>query len=172
MRRLRRRALVLALVSAAFAAGAAHARVPPRAFDIVCESRDRRDAWCPSPQPIGRVELRDRLSDTRCEQDRTWGWSASGIWVTGGCRARFRVTPARYAQSGHGPGGGRLVRCESFRDRPARCRVDFRISHAEVRRRLSDARCEYGRSWGVDGKAIWVDQGCRADFLVFRRSTR
>jgi hypothetical protein len=161
--------LALVLVPVLIAANVAGARVIPRSFDVVCESHGRRDAWCPTPQPIGRVELRDRLSSARCVKYETWGWSASGIWVTGGCRARFRVTPAGYAESGHGRGGGRIVRCESVGDRPARCRLDFPIGRAEVHRRLSDAPCERGYSWGVDDRAIWVDQGCRADFLVFRR---
>ncbi len=35
-------------------------------------------------------------------------------------------------------------------------------------KRLSDARCVEGQSWGQRGDRIWVDQGCRARFEVTR----
>lgn len=30
----------------------------------------------------------------------------------------------------------------------------------------SDARCTQGSTWGYDNRGIWVDRGCRADFIV------
>src|SRR4051794_26513099 len=33
-------------------------------------------------------------------------------------------------------------------------------------RQLSDARCVEGRTWGWDNRGIWVDRGCRAEFLI------
>ena len=33
-------------------------------------------------------------------------------------------------------------------------------------RQRSDARCQQGYSWGYDGRGIWVDRGCRADFSI------
>ena len=30
----------------------------------------------------------------------------------------------------------------------------------------SRERCRSNVSWGFDDKSIWVDQGCRAEFLV------
>jgi hypothetical protein len=35
-------------------------------------------------------------------------------------------------------------------------------------KRLSDARCIEGQSWGQRGDRVWVDQGCRARFEVTR----
>lgn len=33
----------------------------------------------------------DRVNGGECVQGRTWGWDRNAIWVTEGCRARFRV---------------------------------------------------------------------------------
>jgi len=37
----------------------------------------------------------------------------------------------------------------------------------EVYRQLSNSRCVYGQSWGVDSGRVWVDRGCRAQFAVY-----
>ena len=59
-----------------------------------------------------------------------------------------------------------VVTCESYGGRRQTCRVDTR---GEVRlvRRLSDASCVRGRSWGVTNGGVWVDDGCRAQFAVY-----
>lgn len=36
----------------------------------------------------------------------------------------------------------------------------------EVARQLSHSPCQWGRSWGVDRGRVWVNRGCRAEFLV------
>jgi hypothetical protein len=36
----------------------------------------------------------------------------------------------------------------------------------ELYRQLSEARCRYGSSWGYDRKGIWVDKGCRGEFVI------
>lgn len=37
------------------------------------------------------VRVERQISNTRCEQGRTWGYNRAGIWVDGGCEAVFRV---------------------------------------------------------------------------------
>lgn len=37
------------------------------------------------------VRVERQISNTRCEQGRTWGFNRAGIWVDGGCEAVFRV---------------------------------------------------------------------------------
>lgn len=41
---------------------------------------------------------------------------------------------------------------------------------ADVRliRQRSKSQCVRGRTWGVGRNGIWVDRGCRADFVVSR----
>lgn len=35
-----------------------------------------------------------------------------------------------------------------------------------LQRQISGAECIQDRSWGVDDRGLWVDHGCRAEFLV------
>jgi len=62
-------------------------------------------------------------------------------------------------------GRDQIVRCESSGKRERYCKVNTRRG-VELYRQLSKARCRYGSSWGYDRKGIWVDEGCRADFLI------
>ena len=62
--------------------------------------------------------------------------------------------------------GAREVRCESRNEREQFCRVDTRGGVRIVDQR-SDAPCNYGRTWGYDRRGIWVERGCRADFVVY-----
>ena len=57
---------------------------------VRCESQDNHQRRC--NVAVGRgVDIVRQLSDTRCVQGQTWGWDRSGVWVTGGCRAEFRI---------------------------------------------------------------------------------
>ena len=58
-----------------------------------------------------------------------------------------------------------LVTCESRSGDRQICRVDTGGSVA-VRRQLSSTNCVEGRNWGYSRSAIWVSNGCRAQFLV------
>lgn len=145
---------------------------------ITCESEKGRQQTCSAGMYIGRAEVAQRLSDTPCQLGRTWGYSGNNIWVNQGCRAQFRV----YAQGGGGynpnnggwNGGGNnngnstLVICESQDGSRRRCNVGFPIQKAEIAERYSDVRCQKGQTWGVNGQNLWVDQGCRAKFRVYR----
>jgi hypothetical protein len=58
------------------------------------------------------------------------------------------------------------VVCESTDGRRHRCAADT-LGQITLGRQLSRrARCVQGRTWGYDSDAIWVDRGCRAEFLV------
>jgi hypothetical protein len=62
-------------------------------------------------------------------------------------------------------GRDQIVRCESEGKKERYCRVDTRRG-VELYRQHSKSRCRYGSSWGYDRRGIWVDNGCRADFLI------
>lgn len=68
---------------------------------------------------------------------------------------------------GNYPGDGytSTIRCESENQRTRHCNVDTR-GGVRLSRRLSDASCVEGRSWGYDRRGIWVSRGCRAEFVV------
>ncbi|MCA3721768.1 DUF3011 domain-containing protein [Phenylobacterium sp.] len=70
------------------------APAPPVRADsfVTCASQDYRRNWCPVYSQ-GRVWLDRQYSGGRgaCVEGSTWGRDRRGIWVDGGCRARFRV---------------------------------------------------------------------------------
>ena len=68
-------------------------------------------------------------------------------------------TPAVFAE---------ILRCESDYGHRRECRFegDGRI---ELSRQISRTACIEGRTWGKEGRhTVWVSDGCRADFHVFR----
>ena len=54
--------------------------------------------------------------------------------------------------------------CASNDDRRRRCDWNERWGAPRLVEQISDSRCIQGRTWGYDGDAIWVDNGCRARF--------
>ncbi|WP_426164758.1 DUF3011 domain-containing protein [Sandarakinorhabdus sp. DWP1-3-1] len=139
---------------------------------VTCESRDYQPARC-AADTRGGVRI-TRLRGGQCVQGQTWGFDRGGIWVNRGCRADFIVGGSFAGGGGGYPGGGypgggggygQVVECSSRNYRPARCPAMIRRG-AEVERVLG-GECIQGRSWGWDGGAIWVNNGCRARFRVF-----
>lgn len=141
-----------------------------------CESRDLRPSYCRA-DIRGRVILVDQVSRNPCIEGRTWGIDGRGIWVAEGCRGNFAIIyggrgrggdrglPDPYPAYG-GPRGSYAIRCESRGGDFRHCRVRVRGA-VEIQRQLSDARCDYGRTWGYDRNGVWVNGGCRADFVVY-----
>jgi len=61
----------------------------------------------------------------------------------------------------------RSIVCESQNGRYKFCSADTR-GGVELRRQLSNAGCNFNRSWGYDRYRIWVDRGCRGEFEIKR----
>jgi len=57
------------------------------------------------------------------------------------------------------------VICESDRNAEAICRTNTRNGVALVRS-FGRERCVIGRNWGYDRDAIWVADGCKAEFAI------
>ncbi len=131
---------------------------------VRCESDQGRTRTCAIPSR-GDVRLLRQLSRARCTEGYSWGHERNAIWVSRGCRAEFEV----YGR-GHGWGGGwnsggygQTFRCESDRGRDRYCSADNRRG-VQLVRQLSRAPCIEGRTWGRDGRGVWVSGGCRAEF--------
>ena len=146
---------------------------------VYCASNDNRFARC--QVPWRDAELMQQSSKTRCIRDQTWGFDRNGIWVDRGCRGQFAPARGGWPPYG-GPGpqrppgwGGRppqqvQVRCESHGGNYQRCPVELRRDDSvRMANQRSSADCREGRSWGWLRDGIWVDRGCRADFVVERR---
>lgn len=55
---------------------------------IVCESWQFQPKRCPTD--VFRRPQVDVIAGN-CQQGQTWGWDRGGVWVNGGCRARFQI---------------------------------------------------------------------------------
>lgn len=127
------------------------------AYPVTCESRDGRRRECAIRAPSS-VELEESLGGAECVPGSTWGASGTTLWVEGGCRAVFRISPVAawppYTLS-----------CDSEEGRRRECEIRaggrVRLLH-----RNSRAECVQGRSWDYHGTLLWVDRGCRAVFEV------
>ncbi|WP_199098877.1 DUF3011 domain-containing protein [Dyella sp. ASV21] len=63
--------------------------------------------------------------------------------------------------------GRDVIRCGSDDGRFSRCQVPWR--DAELIRQESNSPCVRGQSWGVDRGGLWVDRGCRGQFVEMGR---
>src|SRR3546814_17070605 len=68
-----------------------------------------------------------------------------------------RYPGSNYPGSGY---GNSTVRCESKDRRTRHCNIDKR-GGVRLTRRLSDASCVPGASWGYYTRGVWVSTGCR-----------
>jgi hypothetical protein len=59
-----------------------------------------------------------------------------------------------------------IVRCESTGGERARCPAMTSRAHVTIQRQLSKSACRYGQDWNYDNHAIYVYNGCRAEFRV------
>ena len=59
------------------------------------------------------------------------------------------------------------VKCESNDGRRAYC-GRYEPNQVRLDKQFGNAPCVQGRSWGVDNRGLWVDNGCRASFAIVR----
>lgn len=175
IRRLTTATVLLGLLAAA---GSTAAQAQSRGHDphhdngssvVRCESVRNRTQEC---RIDGRARLVRQLSGSPCIEGKSWGQSRNGIWVTQGCRAEF-ISERRGGwggQPGWNPrpgndGRGQVVQCDSNDRRQRRCNVTVRRD-VRLLKQNSGSPCIEGRTWGHDRNGIWVNGGCRGQFLV------
>ena len=130
-----------------------------------CESEDHRVRRC-NVNTSGGVRLVRQESDAACIQGRTWGYDRDGVWVSGGCRARFAIGGGYGYEDGYPSRDAQTIRCESQDERRRTCRLSYRARSVALTRQLSDTRCQQGYNWGWSSDSLWVDRGCRAEFVA------
>jgi hypothetical protein len=145
---------------------------------ISCSSDNGKRNYC-SVNTEGRVRLVQQRSESPCQEGYSWGTDNRGIWVDHGCRADFQVEGRDggdrdhdrdhngYRSDNQGPDQGQVISCSSDDMHRHYCPADTR-GGVELIKQHSDSSCQQGRSWGFNGRGIWVDHGCRADFQVGR----
>jgi len=163
---------VVALPVLSTSSGSALSAAPgPRTYKLYCASDDFYRHFCPI-NAYGGVEIIRQKSEASCIYGRTWGVAGDSIWVDRGCRADFAVgASAGESYRDDSYRGGRTFYCASDDFNVHGCRVDTYGGVRLIRQR-SEAPCVYGQTWGFDGRGIWVDRGCRADFAVGYREDR
>ena len=148
--------------------------------NLTCASDDGKRHLCRVDTSRG-VQMTNQRSGSPCVQGQTWGYSRSGIWVDRGCRADFylgsnyRPGPGPGGPGYGGPGNGgpgygggaATVTCSSNNGKRNYCQADTSRG-VRLTNQRSGSPCVQGQTWGYDGRGIWVDRGCRADFVTRR----
>ena len=129
---------------------------------LTCSSDDGHRHYCPA-NTRGGVRMVNQRSGSACNQGYSWGFDRGGVWVDHGCRADFAIDSYQYR--GPAPGSVGTITCSSDDGQRHYCNLDSR-GRVQLQRQRSGSSCTEGYSWGSDGRAIWVDHGCRADFSV------
>jgi hypothetical protein len=132
-----------------------------RGKTVPCSSDDGHRKYCPANTHAG-VALTKQTSGAACQKGYSWDFDEGGIWVDHGCRAYFTVEFERHRED---PEGGRMVQCSSDDWGRHYCPAETR-GNVELVRQRSETACQQGYSWGFDDRGIWVDHGCRADFVL------
>ncbi len=135
---------------------------------VTCESWNYQPAACSVP---GIVDVQiARIIAGDCN-GRNWNLGRDSIQVRGGCRAVFQYQiGGRGGNYGGGYGGGNqggfagVIKCESWQFRPARCNAPTR-GGVQLQRVIA-GDCREGQTWGWDRNGIWVNGGCRAEFIL------
>jgi hypothetical protein len=60
---------------------------------------------------------------------------------------------------------GQTITCSSNDGRRNFCNADTRRG-VRLSRQISGSACVQSQTWGFDNRGIWVDRGCRAEFLI------
>jgi hypothetical protein len=138
--------------------------------NVTCASDDGKRHLCQVDTSRG-VRMVNQRSGSPCVQGQTWGYDRRGIWVDRGCRADFVLLGGGGGRPGYGPPPPPpviTVTCSSNNGRRNYCAADTNRGVRLVKQR-SGSPCVQGQTWGFDRRGIWVDRGCRADFVIGRR---
>src|SRR5215471_17981322 len=73
-------------------------------------------------------------------------------------------TATAFAQPGY-YGGGQTLTCSSDDGKRNYCNADTR-GGVRLTRQISGSPCNQGQTWGWDTRGVWVDRGCRAEFVT------
>jgi hypothetical protein len=83
---------------------------------------------------------------------RTWGYDHDGVWVSDGCQATFVLTSRGSLECGS---DGARQHCAANTS-----------AGVVLARSTATLPCVLGESWGYDATGVWVDKGCRAQFVL------
>jgi hypothetical protein len=135
---------------------------------ITCTSEGGGRKYCPV-ETQGNVQLVKQRSDAPCAHGTGWGFDTHGIWVNKGCSADFVVgVPEHPSVEAAEKKANQRVSCSSDDGRKNYCDVDTRGAKVQLARQVGPTPCNEGSTWGYDKQGIWVDRGCRGEFVVVK----
>jgi hypothetical protein len=80
--------------------------------------------------------------------------------------AALAVPSSAPAQPGYG-GQPQRITCSSNNGKRNWCAIG-NSRDVQLVRQISGSACIRGNTWGLDQRGLWVDNGCRADFVIGR----
>ena len=130
---------------------------------FTCESINNVRHTCKVDAANRMVSVNQQLSDNTCVYGTSWGVNKDrkSVWVDKGCRAEFLVGGSDVARTAFASS----VVCESKNNTRTTCPADTSYG-VQLSRHMSKNGCDRGHDWGFDQNGIWVDHGCRAEFLL------
>ncbi len=126
---------------------------------VICSSRNLQVQVCQA-DTRGGVDFLRQISRASCNGN--WGYDRQGIWVTNGCRAKFRILPYTYSNTSYD--NQDTIKCSSKNRQRNTCRADT-SGGVRLKKQYSNASCH--GNWGFTRNQIWVNNGCRATFQLF-----
>lgn len=142
---------------------------------VACSSDDGHRHECSADLRGYSVRDIDQDSHSECVVGRNWGYDDRGVWVDDGCRATFKFDRGRdrgdharfygSRDSSVSRGDEKRVTCESRDGRRKNCDADLQGYRIADVREISHADCDVGRNFGYDNRGVWVDGGCRGEFI-------
>jgi hypothetical protein len=176
--------LIAILAACGFAfASAAHADDRSGDKMVSCSSDNGRRNECAADLRGYSLRDVDQASRTDCVVGRNWGYDDRGVWVTEGCRATFHFDRTRDGDRAqaydwrdrdrdhdrdYSASDEQRVRCESKDGRRTSCDADLHGYRLADLKEISHADCDIGRNFGYDDRGVWVEQGCRGEFVFTR----
>jgi len=151
-----------------------------RAQTVTCSSDDGDKHYCEADTRYG-AHLLKQTSSAECVEGKTWGWDEEGIWVNKGCAGQFELGKAQPAAEPapapeHPPIKDKpaepkelRMSCASNDGRRNYCDADVKGATVKLVRQAGPSPCMEGSTWGHDENGIWVDRGCRGEFVILRQ---
>ena len=132
------------------------------AAEVTCTSANGRYAECPLPGG-GDIVMKQQLSKTDCIKDLTWGETAGGVYVKGGCRAIFETMSLAPPSRHSARAASTQVTCASANGKYTECPLAG-SGDIVMKLQLSKTDCIKDRTWGETAEGVYVKDGCRATF--------
>lgn len=88
------------------------------------------------------------------------------LGLMAGHSALSAAASPRDPQSYPGQPGQTIIKCESNNGKLKYCPIGDARQSVEMMNQISSSPCVRGQTWGNDGRGVWVDRGCRANFRI------